>query len=125
MILLCEGEKDGCLILLSFLYSDGFACHDFGEDGICFLDRARTIHNIVNTVVGCAAAVFLEEVDSLVQSIADILSCLELSAYDFAEFLDIFLEAGLVNVDGFVRTVGRTNFETEVVDFSELLMPFE
>ncbi len=67
----------------------------------------------------------LEEVNSPVQSSADIFRGLDFHAGCSGQLRDIFGVSGSLDIDGLVRTEGRADLEAEVLYLRELLVPLK
>ena len=126
VILLAQVDEDVGLILLSLFRSAGLAGHDLLVDGVDLFRGGLTVGDIVQTVVGSAAAHLGEELDAVGQSAGDAVDAGQLLLADSSgQLAHVLSKAGLVDVEDLVGAEGRSHGELDGGVFLDLLVPLE
>ena len=125
VILSRKGKEDIGLVLIRFLAGQLLAGHRLYEDTVSLCLIAGSEGNVVKTVIGCAASVSLEEINTLVQCADDIGNVIHGMANDLGKLGHVVGEALLLNIHGLVGAEGRADLEAKIRDLRKLLMPLQ
>ena len=90
VILLAQMDEDVGLILLGLLGGNGLALHGLLVDGVDLFLGGLTVGDVVQTVVGSAAAHLGEELDAVGQSAGDAVDAGQLLLADSSGQLDVY-----------------------------------
>ena len=126
VILLAQVDEDVGLVLLSLFGRAGLASHDFLVDGVDLFLGSFTVRHIVQAVVRSAAAHLHEELDALGQSVGHAVDAGQLLlTHNSSQLRHVLCKAGLLDVEGLVRTERRSHGELDGGVFLDLLVPLQ
>ena len=126
VILLAQVDEDVGLVLLSLFGRAGLASHDFLVDSVDLFLGSFTVRHIVQAVVRSAAAHLHEELDALGQSVGHAVDAGQLLlAHNSSQLRHVLCKAGLLDVEGLVRTERRSHGELDGGVFLDLLVPLQ
>ena len=126
VVLLAQMDEDVGLILLGLLGGNGLALHGLLVDGVDLFLSGLTVGDVVQTVVGSAAAHLGKELDAVGQSAGDAVDAGQLLLADSSgQLAHVLSKAGLVDVEDLVGAEGRSHGELDGGVFLDLLVPLE
>ena len=126
MILLAQMDQDVGLVLLCFLGGAGLTGHDLLVDGVDLVLGSLAVGDVIQAVVGSAAAHLGEELDALGQGIGDAVDAGQLFlAHNGSQLSHVLSKAGLADVEGLIRAEGGSHGELDGGVFLELLVPVQ
>ena len=126
MVLLAQMDQDVGLVLLSLFHGAALALHHLLVDGVHLVLGGLTVGNVVQTMVGSAAAHLSKELDALGQGIGHAVDAGQLFlAHNGSQLSHVLSKAGLVDVDGLIRTEGGSHSELDGGIFFDLLVPVQ
>ena len=126
VILLAQVDQDVGLVLLSLFHGAALALHHLLVDGVHLVLGGLTVGNVVQTMVGSAAAHLGKELDALGQGIGHAVDAGQLFlAHNGSQLSHVLSKAGLVDVDGLIRTEGGSHSELDGGIFFDLLVPVQ
>ena len=126
VILLAQVDQDVGLVLLSLFHGAALAGHHLLVNGVDLFLGGLTVGDVVQAVVGSAAAHLGKELDALGQGIGHAVDAGQLFlAHNGSQLAHVLSEAGLVDVEGLVGAEGRSHGELDGGIFLDLLVPLQ
>ena len=125
MIFLADKDHEGCLILCRFTSGKLAACQTFCEDFFDFFIGCRSIHYIIKTVVGNAAASLIEVFHAVYDRFFEISEALNGNAAHFGELCNVIQEGRLFDIGSLVRAPCRQYLHVEGLICLDLFVPFQ